>query len=113
MNAAPSVWFPGDAVKPHLDYRSEWAEVEGRADSAAEAEMVSRLSVGRIGFDVVGARAGDQVGLGSASRGGDDEIAPYSPYSQVGVLDFCRATGWGCEAPAEGLVHPIEPEPDR
>ena len=113
VNAASSVRFPRDAVKPCLDYRSERAEAEGRADPPAEAEVVSRSSVGGVGLDVVGSRSGHQVWLGRASGGRDDKIGSYSPYSQVGILDFRRASRWSREPAGKGLIHPIEPQPDR
>lgn len=113
MDAAPSVRLPRDAVESDLDHRSERAEAEGRADAPAEAEVVSRLCVGGIGPDVVGPRSGQKVGLGSTSGGRDDEIAPYSPYSLIGVLNFGTATRRRRESAGEGVVHPIEPQADR
>jgi hypothetical protein len=113
VDAATVLRLPGNAVESRFHYRGEGAQVERGAYSPAETEIVPRLRVGRVGFAVVVAGADEQVGLRRASRGGDDEIAAYSPKPQIRRVDIRPSSRRSDASAAEGMIHPVESEPDR
>lgn len=100
----------GDAVITRLYECRERTEAEGYPESGIGAEVVLRFGTGQIGLRVVQSTTSENVGFGTRSRKGIDQIHERRDDAKVRARHGAARDGIG--AP-KIVVDAVEPQPNR